>query len=395
MDLEQIISLDKQYFMNTFGERVLVCFTHGKGCTLYDTQGRAYTDFFAGIATCALGYQYPSYTAALHSQIDKLLHTSNVFYVENQGLLAQALVENSFADRVFLANSGTEANEGAVKLARRYWKDHDPRRYKVISLMHSFHGRTLAMVAATAQPKYQAPYTPLPDGFVNVELGSLEALENAIDETTAAVIMEVVQGEGGVTVGDPTYVRRIESICRKHGILLIVDEVQTGMGRTGKLFGYQHYGITPDIMTLAKALGNGIPMGAILARDAVCAFQPGDHGSTFGGNTLACTAGLAVMHALLDEGVLAGVEEKGAYLKEKLLQLQSRHACILEVRGLGLLLGIELDAQHPAKEVMSAALAQGFVVGTAARNTLRLAPPLIISLEAIDALAAALDKILA
>lgn len=380
--------------MNTFGTRFPVCFTHGEGCTLYDTEGKAYTDFFAGIATCALGYKHPSYTAALHAQVDKLLHTSNLFYVENQGALAKKLVENSCADQVFFANSGTEANEGAVKLVRRYWKDHDPKRFKVISLMHSFHGRTLAMVAATAQAKYQKPYAPLPEGFVNVELGSLQAIEDAIDDTTGAIMMEVVQGEGGVTVGDPAYVQGIEALCRKHGLLLVVDEVQTGMGRTGKLFGYQHYGIAPDIITLAKALGNGIPIGAILAKKEVCAFTPGDHGSTFGGNALACAAGMAVFHALLEEGVLSGVAEKGCYLKEKLSVLKEKHTCIREVRGLGLLVGLELDEQVPAKNLASAALKRGFVVGTAARNTLRFAPPLVIGIQEIDAVVAALDKIM-
>lgn len=394
MDIKQIAALDEQVYFHTFGARQNAAFASGSGCTLTDTEGKQYTDFFAGIAVNSLGYCYPAFQAAMHAQLDRILHTSSVFYIENQTLLAQQLVENSFADRVFFASTGAEANEGAVKLVRKFFYARQENRYEVITLNNSFHGRTLAMVAATGQEKYQKPYHPLPEGFVNVTPGDLSALEAAIGEHTAAVLLEVLQGEGGVVPFSKAYIQGVEALCRKHGILFMVDEVQTGIGRTGKLFAYEHYGVTPDVVTLAKALGNGIPISAILAREPFAsAFTPGDHGTTFGGNPFSCAAGLAVMDALLNDGILSGVAAKSDYLRGGLEDLARKHPVVKQVRGLGLLLGMELDTV-PVAQIVAALQKKGFVVGSAARNTLRFAPPLIISSAEMDALFAALDETL-
>jgi acetylornithine aminotransferase/acetylornithine/N-succinyldiaminopimelate aminotransferase len=391
MHLGEIQALDRQFYMNTFGDRLPVCFARGEGCTLYDTEGNAYSDFFAGIAVSALGYGHPGLVAALHAQIDRLIHTSSVFYVEPQARLARVLVENSFADRVFFCNSGTEANEGAVKLARKYFFEKGEKRTKVVSLENSFHGRTLCMVAATGQAKYQRPYEPLPTGFVNVPAWDLPAMEAAVDGETAAVLLETVQGEGGVLPASTAYLRAVRALCDRTGALLILDEVQTGLGRTGDLFGYQRHGIAPDILTLAKALGGGIPIGAILATQEVAsAFHPGDHGSTFGGNPLSCAAGLAVMDALLRDGVLDGVAPRGDYFMNLLDGVAAARPAIRQVRGQGLLVGVELAPEYPVRDVVIRLLRRGFVTGMAAGNTLRLAPPLIIPYEAMDAFAAAL-----
>jgi predicted acetylornithine/succinylornithine family transaminase len=329
--------------------------------------------------------------AALHAQIDRLIHTSSVFYVEPQARLARVLGENSFADRVFFCNSGTEANEGAVKLARKYFFEKGEKRTKVVSLENSFHGRTLCMVAATGQAKYQRPYEPLPTGFVNVPAWDLPAMEAAVDGETAAVLLETVQGEGGVLPASTAYLRAVRALCDRTGALLILDEVQTGLGRTGDLFGYQRHGIAPDILTLAKALGGGIPIGAILATQEVAsAFHPGDHGSTFGGNPLSCAAGLAVMDALLRDGVLDGVAPRGDYFLRLLDGVAAARPAIRQVRGQGLLVGVELAPEYPVRDVVIRLLRRGFVTGMAAGNTLRLAPPLIIPYEAMDAFAAAL-----
>ncbi|MGI5877310.1 MAG: aspartate aminotransferase family protein [Christensenellales bacterium] len=394
MQLAEIQALDRAYYMNTFGERIPVCFVRGEGCTLYDTAGKAYTDLFAGIAVNALGYAHPALTAALREQIGRLTHTSSVYYVESQAVLARMLVENSFADRVFFCNTGAEANEGAVKLARKYFYERGEKRYRIITLQNSFHGRTLAMVAATGQEKYQKPYHPLPAGFVNVPAYDIAAMREAVDSETAAVMLETVQGEGGVHPGSTRYLQAVADLCREKGALLIIDEIQTGLGRTGKLFGYQHHGITPDIITLAKALGGGIPIGAILASGEVAsAFHPGDHGTTFGGNPLSCTAGITVLTELLG-GVLDSVAPRGEYLTGLLAGIARNQPAILEVRGQGLMIGVALQPAFPARDIVLELLKRGFVAGTAAGNTLRLTPPLIITERELDAFAAALDDTL-
>lgn len=392
--LEQLQNLDNSYFMNTFGPRFPVAFESGEGCTLYDSDCKAYTDFFAGIAVNLLGYTHPRFTAALHAQIDKLIHTSSLYYIEPQAKLAEALVTNSCLDRVFFTNSGAEANEGAIKMARKYFFEKGESRYEIITAKQSFHGRTLATLAATGQSKYHVPFEPLPTGFVMVDYADASAVENAINEKTCAVMVETIQGEGGVILGGKEYLQELETICKKHGILLILDEVQTGMGRTGHLFSYQNYGIEPDIITLAKALGNGVPIGAFLAKQQVAdCFKPGDHGSTYGGNYLACAAGLAVMDELLNTDLLDHVKQVGKYLLSELSKLGEKYPFVLDVRGEGLMIGMQLSEELLPKDICNLALEKGFVVGLAGGNTLRFLPPLIIQKEHIDALVICLDEI--
>jgi acetylornithine aminotransferase/acetylornithine/N-succinyldiaminopimelate aminotransferase len=395
MDLQEIMKMDSEYYMNTFGARTQVCFQYGKGMRLYDTLGRQYCDFLGGIAVNALGYGHPTLVEAVRSQAEKLLHCSSLYYIESQAKLAKMLADNSCADRVFFANSGAEANEGAIKLARIYFKKKDmPQKYGIITLKKSFHGRTLTTVAATGQEKYKEPYAPLIPGFKHVPINDIEALRQAVDKKTCAIMMEPVQGESGVHPLDVGYVTAVRKLCDEKGLLLIFDEIQTGMGRTGKLFAYEHYGVEPDIFTLAKALGGGVPIGALCAKESVAqAFSPGDHGSTFGGNPLACAAGLAVMEAMLTQELPSNAEKMGSYLMGKLLELKNRLGIITEVRGLGLMVGIELE-QEKAPEVKNKLFEQGFLVGSVGMSVIRLLPPLIITEEDIDAFVKALEQVL-
>ncbi|HPD01456.1 MAG TPA: aspartate aminotransferase family protein, partial [Acetivibrio sp.] len=306
MKLNEIVELDKKYFMNTFGNRTPVCFDHGKGINLWDLDGKKYYDFLAGIAVSALGHSHPKLVNAIKEQAEKLIHCSNLYYIENQAKLAKILVENSCASKVFFANSGAEANEGAIKLARIFFKKKGmPEKFEIITLEKSFHGRTLATIAATGQDKYQKPYSPLTPSFLKVPINDLGALEKAINGSTCAVMIEPIQGESGVNLTSIEYMQGVRKLCDEKGILLIFDEVQCGLGRTGKLFAYEHLGIEPDIFTLAKALGGGFPIGALCAKEHVAsAFEPGDHGSTFGGNPLACAAGLAVMEVMINDNLV-------------------------------------------------------------------------------------------
>ena len=396
MNLSDIKALDSQHFLGVFGERCPVCFTRGESCTLYDQDGKAYTDLFAGIAVNALGYNHPAVTDAIIAQAKTgILHTSNLYYVEPQAELAALLCEHTFADRVFFGNSGAEANEGALKLARKYFYAQNSGRYKIISADHSFHGRTLATVAATGHDYYQAPYRPLlPQGLFQVPYNDLDALKAAIDDETAAILLEPMQGEGGVTPADPEYLKAVRALCDEHGILLIFDEVQTGVHRTGSLYCYQQYGVVPDIMTSAKGLGCGVAIGAVLASEKVAsAIAPGDHGSTFGGNTFACAVSLSAMRYMLAHDFSAIAKEKGAYLMNALRGIESGK--IVEIRGMGLLIGVQLVESCPAGALMRKLLEKGFVVGTAAGNVLRLAPPLIIEPSELDAFIAALKEVLA
>ena len=396
MNLSEIKSLDSQHFLQVFGERMPACFVRGEGCTLYDQDGKAYTDLFAGIAVNALGYHHPVITDAIIAQANAgVLHTSNIFYVQPQAELAALLCEHTFADRVFFANSGAEANEGAMKLACKYFYAQGVNRYKIVSADHSFHGRTLATVAATGHDYYQAPYRPLlPKGITQVPYNDLDALKAAIDDETAAILLEPMQGEGGVTPAKAEYLKAVRALCDEKGILLILDEVQTGVCRTGSLYSYEQYGVIPDIMTSAKGLGCGFPIGAILASEKVASkIAKGDHGSTFGGNTFACAVSLAAMRYMIDNDFSAVAREKGAYLMDAVRKIKSEH--IAEVRGMGLLIGIQLKDDCPAGDVMRRMLARGFVPGTASGNVIRLAPPLIISYEEMDAFVAALAEELA
>ena len=395
MNLSEIKSLDSLHFLGVFGERTPVCFVRGEGSTLYDQDGRAYTDLFAGIAVNALGYNHPAVTNAIVAQAQAgVLHTSNIYYVEPQAKLAALLCAHTFADRVFFSNSGAEANEGAMKLACKYFYAQGSKRHKIISADHSFHGRTLATVAATGHDYYQEPFRPLlPKGIIQVPYNDLDALKAAIDDETAAVMLEPMQGEGGVTPAKAEYLMAVRQLCDEQGILLIFDEVQTGVCRTGSFYCYEQYGVTPDIMTSAKGLGCGFPIGAILATENVASkISRGDHGSTFGGNTLACAVSLAAVSYMLENDFSAMVKEKGAYLMCKLKEINSDK--ILEVRGMGMLIGLQLPDDFAAGALSRKLLDRGFVAGTASGNVLRLAPPLIISYEEMDAFVEALKDAL-
>ncbi len=385
MDLQTIKKLDEQYYMNTFGKRTPVCFERGEGITLYDTEGEAYTDFFGGIAVNSLGYGHKGLTKALAEQVQKLLHTSNLYYVKNQALLAEKLVQHSVADKVFFANCGAEANESAIKLAKMYfYKKNQPEKSEIITLKNSFHGRTLACVAATGQEKYQKPYAPLTPGFKHVPINDFEALMQAVDEKTAAIMVELIQGESGVNPLTKEYVRDMANLCKEKGILLIVDEVQTGMGRTGTWFCYENYDIEPDIFTLAKGLGGGVPIGAVCAKaEIAAAFSPGDHGGTFGGGPLATCAGLAVCTAFEEEKLPENSREVGNYLKAKFVDLAKTYPVISAVRGMGLMLGI-VFSEPIAKKLQQGMFCKKYLVGAVGDNVLRILPPLVLTRSDAD-----------
>lgn len=396
MDIKQVMAVDHAHYMSAFGQRIPIMFTHGEGVTLYDSEGRSYTDFLAGIATNALGYAHPGFTAAIQAQAGKILHCSNYFYIEQQAELAQLLCQLTCADRVFFASTGAEANECAIKLARKFFRNQGVDRYEIISTNNSFHGRTMATLAATGQELYRRDYTPLPGGFVNVDYGSVNAVRDALTPHTAAVFVEPIQGEGGIIDGGADYLQALRNLCDQEGVLLILDEIQTGMGRTGELFAHQLYDVEPDIFTSAKALGNGIPISACLCKERVNAFHPGDHGTTFGGNPFCCAAGLYSLSTIADPTFLADVRKTGDYLKNALSALMDKapHA-IVELRGQGLMLGVALKAPFEAQKVKQALIEKGFLIGTAGGNTLRLVPPLIIQPVHVDALIAVLEEVLA
>lgn len=381
--LNEVKALDKQYYMNTFGERLPVMFTHGEGMKLYADNGDVYYDFLGGIAVNAVGHCHPHMVEALTKQVNKMLHTSSLYYIENQAKLAQKLVDNTCADRAFFANSGAEANEGAMKLARIYFYKKGIDKTEIISLNHSFHGRTLATVAATGQEHYQAPYRPNLPGVMQVEPNNFEALLAAVTDKTAAIMLEPIQGESGVHPMDKEYLEKVRALCDEKEIILIFDEVQTGMGRTGYLFAHQLYGVEPDIFTSAKALGGGVPIGALCAKHFVAdAFEPGDHGTTFGGNPLATAAGLAVFEIFEKENLIENAKAKGAEFKEKLNVLAAKYPeQIVEVRGEGLLIGIEVT---DGKAVFNKLFENKVLASCCGGKTIRIAPALNITSEEID-----------
>ncbi len=393
--LEKIKQTDKQYYMNTFGSRTNVCFESGKGMVLTSTEGEKYYDFLGGIAVNALGHCHEEYVKRIQQQVSKLIHVSNLYYIKSQAELAEKLAESSCMDKVFFANSGAEANEGAFKLAKIYYYKKGIDKMEIISLDHSFHGRTLATVAATGQEKYQKPYRPLTPGFVQVPPNDFDALKGAVSDKTAAILIEPIQGESGVHPMDKEYLEKVRALCDEKDILLIFDEIQTGMGRTGKMWAYELYGVEPDIMTSAKALGGGIPIGAVMAKERVAgAFEPGDHGTTFGGNPLATTAGLAVFDIMEKEKLVENADKMGKYFKDALSALMNKYPeKIKEIRGAGLLIGVELDSSI-AKDVFARLFENKFLTSLCG-TSLRLAPPLIISEKEIDLFCSALDKILA
>ena len=392
MTLNEIASLDEKYYMNTFGKRLPVAFERGEGTKLYAADGRVFNDFLGGIAVNALGHSHPKFVAALKAQAEKLLHTSSLYYIENQARLAQELVERTCADRAFFCSTGAEANEGALKLAKIYFYKRGLDKYEVISLDNSFHGRTLATVAATGQEKYQKPYRPNVPGFSQVEPNTFAALEARVTDKTAAIILEPIQGEGGVHPLDIEYLKKVRQLCDERDIVLIFDEVQTGMGRCGELFCYMTTGVEPDIFTAAKALGGGVPIGALLAKEKFAdAFAPGDHGTTFGGNPFATAAGLAVLKIFDEEKLVENSRSMGEYFKKALGGISSDK--IAEIRGRGLLIGIEL-ADGYGKKAFDALFEKGYLTSLCGGKTLRLAPPLIINKEEIDGFVGALDEVL-
>ncbi len=374
--------------------RFPIVLTKGRGCRLWDAEGREYIDFVSGIAVCNLGHAHPKVSEALSKQADVLLHVSNLYYTEPQIELAYRLTQNSFADRVFFCNSGAEANEAAIKLARKYAKDKGEKdRYRIITMEKSFHGRTMATLSATGQDKIKKGFEPLLEGFDHIPFNDIEALRKSIGPSTCAVLLEPIQGEGGVRCPDPDYLKAVRRLCDETGILLIFDEIQTGMGRTGKLFAYEHFRIEPDIMTLAKALANGLPIGAMLAREDVAeSFGPGAHASTFGGTPIVTAASIQVVKVLLEENVIGHCAEMGAYFKEKLSELKTGHESIVDVRGMGLLLGMKLKIEGDA--IVNSCMEKGFLINCIQGNILRFIPPLIIEKEEIDAIIELLDEIL-
>ncbi|MDN5347837.1 MAG: acetylornithine/N-succinyldiaminopimelate aminotransferase [Clostridia bacterium] len=393
MDNATIKAQGEKYIMNTY-RRFPFALVRGQGARVWDADGREYLDFVSGLAVNSLGHCHPKVVAAIREQAGKLLHCSNLYWIEPQVELARLLVENSGLDKVFFCNSGAEANEAAIKLARKYAKARGDSRYEIITMRKSFHGRTLATVAATGQEQFHRGFEPLPEGFCYVPLNDLGALKQAIGPRTCAVMLEPVQGEGGVYVAEEDYLKAVRALCDELGLLLIFDEVQCGLGRTGYLFAYQYYGVEPDIMTLAKALAGGVPIGAMLAKEKVAAaFQPGDHASTFGGNPLATAAGVAAFKLLLEEDLPRRAREIGAYLRTRLQELAGKYRQITEVRGRGLLLGLEIDG--PADEVAVACERRGLLINAIHGHVLRFLPPLIIGREEVDRAVAILDGAMA
>ncbi|OPY80110.1 MAG: Acetylornithine aminotransferase [Syntrophorhabdus sp. PtaU1.Bin153] len=389
---EALIKKGKQYLANTYNRYPIVA-TRGEGCWIWDLDGRRYLDLLAGIAVCNLGHVHRDVLEALTFQAGKLFHVSNLFYMEPQIRAAELLVEHSFGQKVFFCNSGAEANEAAIKLARRYsWKKYGPGRFEIITMENSFHGRTLCTLSATGQTQFQVGFEPLMEGFAYVPFNDAAAVERAISEKTCAVMLELIQAEGGVHVADKQYVRALRDLTKEKDILLILDEVQTGIGRTGKLFAYEHYEIDPDLMSLAKALGNGFPVGALVGKEEVMdAFEPGTHASTFGGNPLAAATVAATLNTLLGEGVIRHCEEMGKYLANRLLSLKEKYPFIVDVRGKGLIWGIELSIDGDA--VQKEFLKEGVILNCTKGKILRLVPPLVIGNEEIDIFLEIADRI--
>ena len=381
---DQTIEWSKRYVMNIHN-RWPVVFVRGEGAYLWDVRGKKYLDFLGGIAVNGLGHCHPKVVAALREQAGILWHTCNLYYHELQPRLAKTLVEISDFDKCFFCNSGAEANEAAIKIARKWAKTHyGEQKYEIITALDSFHGRTMATITATGQPKYQKAFTPLPPGFKYVPFNDLDALRGAIGENTCAVMLEPVQGESGVHPASTDYLQGVRSLCDDHGLLLIFDEVQTGVGRLGTFFGYQRYGVVPDVATLAKSLAGGFPMGACLARgDAADTFQPGDHASTFGGNALACAAALATIKTILEENLMGNVEEVGRYFMGRLDEMKQATGKIGEVRGMGLMIGMDLS-KSAATEFAGKCLEAGLIVNGIPPSTIRFLPPLIITKTHVD-----------
>lgn len=390
--MENIKQMYQDHIFNTYS-RFPVAFVRGRGCTLWDDTGKEYLDFLAGIAVCSLGHCHPDVTRAITENAGKLVHVSNLFYTYPQAELAAELTRLCFADKVFFSNSGAEANEAAIKLARKYSMDHfGPGRFQIITMKGSFHGRTLATLSATGQAKVHAGFEPLVEGFTFVDFNSIPAVEAAITEKTCAVMVEPVQGEGGLNFPYPGYFRELKDLCRRKNLLLILDEVQSGMGRTGALFAHEHEGASPDIMTLAKALANGLPIGAMLAvNDVAESFVPGNHASTFGGGPLVASAALATLKIISEPSFLERVRESGVYFLGRLGELKQRFSFVREARGRGLMVGLELDI--PGARIVQECLDRGIIINCTHDTVLRFVPPLIAGRQEIDRLISGLGDV--
>ena len=390
---EEIFAKDKSDYLPVFA-RYNIVLDHGDGPYVYDTKGKKYIDFLAGIAVNVVGHNYKPLVDAVSQQASKMIHCSNLYYTEVQVEAAEKLKKLSGMDKVFFGNSGAEANEGAIKLARKYATNIDPEKIQIISALHSFHGRTLATLTATGQDHYHHGFGPLPAGFDYVPYNDIQALEAKMSDKTCAVMLEAIQGEGGVHVPDPDYLPKVRALCDKYNAVLIFDEVQCGMGRTGTFFGCQQFGVKPDIVTLAKGLAGGVPIGAFMATDKVAsAFHAGDHGSTFGGNPLACAAACVVLDALIDGNLIENAKEIGAYLQSKFEEYKAKYPNLIkEVRGRGLILGMELT--RPGREIANECLDYGAIINCTAGNVLRFVPPLNITKAHVDELISVLDKVL-
>ena len=393
-DLHLISDFDKNYCLQVFAP-LPAAFVKGKGSYLYDTEGNKYLDMIGGIAVNSLGHANPKLTSAISKQARELIHCSNYYYIPQRSELAYRLCRASFADKAFFCNSGAEANEAAIKLARGYFHYKEQNRYEIITAEKSFHGRTYGSMTATGQEKFSKPFAPIVPGFKYVPFNDIDAIKLAIGPQTAAIMLELIQGESGVNPADVEYIKEIRKICTEKGILLIFDEVQTGIGRTGKMFCYQNYGVTPDIMTLAKGLGGGVPIGAMLCTDeAATGFRPGDHGSTFGGNPLACAAGIAVMEYFGEANLLDNVNLVSEVLFERLNKLKAKYSCLTSVRGQGLLIGIEFDDSIIASGLREELFRAGFLVSSIGRSVIRIAPPLIITKSQAISFVKELDQLL-
>lgn len=392
--MKEQIEQAEAYLVHSYN-RYPVVLDRGEGVYLFDTDGKKYLDFGGGIAVCALGYSDEEFKDALKAQIDKVIHVSNYFYSEPLAEAAKGLAEATGMDQIFMANSGTEANEGALKLARKYAiMKGNTDRSEIISMNKAFHGRSMGALSVTGTKKYREPFEPLISGVSFADYNDLDSVREKITDKTYAIIVEAVQGEGGVYPANKEFLQGIRDLCTRHDIMMICDEVQCGMGRTGKMFGYQNYGIKPDIVSLAKGIGNGVVVGAVATTEEIGkALVPGDHGTTFGGNPLACAAVAKCLELFEKRDILANVNETGAYLQKKLQELVAKYKVAKEVRGLGLMCGLECDA--PVGEICSKALEQGLIVLSAGTNVLRFVPPLIIEKKHVDEMAQILERVLA
>ena len=395
-DLELAKLYDSTYALNVFNP-LPIAFTRGKGVWLYDPEGRKYMDMIGGIAVNSLGHGNRELVKAISSQAAKVIHTSNYYVIPQRSELAFKLCSHSFADKAFFCNSGAEANEAAIKIARGYfYYKGQPEKNEIITANMSFHGRTLGTIAATGQEKFRTPFEPSLPGFKYVDFNDYDAIEQAVDEKTCAIMLELVQGESGVHPADVNYIKQVKALCVQRGILLIIDEVQTGIGRTGRLFCYENYDIVPDIMTLAKGLGGGVPIGATLCTNEVATgFQVGDHGSTFGGNPLACTAGNVVMDQIIEAGLLTNVNKSANYLMDELTKLRKKYEILKSVRGMGLLIALEFDSELISASGMKERLfSMGILVSAIGKSTIRIAPPLTISVAECSEFVKAIETIL-